>query len=395
MNRSLFYSSAIFVLLFFYAAPAVAQPVKEKNNFTLSGKAKGLEGKYLYLGYKGWSNGRVWDSAKVTDGKFMFTGHIEVQWKCYLTAKADKKTSIDENLTIPLFMVPGNMTIDLVANKFYEAVLKGSKVNDEYMVLERQKFSLVKEHNILLQKIDSLDHLAESLKDSVAIVRVDIEQEALKKQSDSIGAIFSAMNKNFILAHPASIASVSILDDRYFEYFSKGVLDSLFNSLSAYNKSTPWGTRIQAQLNRIHITSKGKPAPLFNAKTYSGDSISLDQYRGKYVLIDFWGSWCPPCREALPGLIALYRKYHDKGIEFISVSVEDNEGQWRHSVKFFGIDLWVNIMATSMKPDIDKLYGANSYPTMVLIDPDGKVINNFNVEDNNEALPAILAKYLP
>ena len=395
MKRLIFYSSAFIALLFFYAAPITAQPLKEKNNFTLLGKAKGLEGKYLYLGYKGWSNGRVWDSAKVTAGKFMFTGHIEAQWKCYLTAKADKKTSIDENLTIPLFMVPGNMTIDLVANKFYEAVLKGSKVNDEYMVLERQNFSLVKEYKILLQKIDSLDHLAEILKDSVAILRVNIEQEALKKQSDSIGAIFNAMNKNFILSHPASIVSVSILDDRYFEYFSKGVLDSLFNSLSAYNKSTPWGTRIQAQLNRIHLTSKGKPAPLFAAKTYLGDSISLDQFRGKYVLIDFWGSWCPPCREALPGLITLYKKYHDKGIEFISISGKDNESQWRHSVKYFGIDSWVNIMTTAMNPGIDKLYGADSYPTMILIDREGKVINNFTVEDNVEQLPAMLAKYLP
>ena len=129
-------------------------------------------------------------------------------------------------------------------------------------------------------------------------------------------------------------------------------------------------------------------------------TISLSDYKGKYVLLDFWASWCVPCRAGNPHLKELYAKYHDKGIEFIGVSDDDSKPDawhkavekdglpWRHVLR--GLDMQ-KLMNNQPNPnDISEKYGIHTLPTKILIDPAGKIIGRYSEE--SEPLDAELKK---
>ncbi|AHJ97896.1 TlpA disulfide reductase family protein [Hymenobacter swuensis] len=152
----------------------------------------------------------------------------------------------------------------------------------------------------------------------------------------------------------------------------------------------------QALATRTHtaaLTEKGgEPAPDFTLPTATGPSFTLSSLRGKYVLVDFWASWCGPCRAENPRLRTLYQQYQAKGLEIVSVSVDADGGKWRKAV---GQDQlpWTQV------PDLKgwdspaaQLYGVLAVPTTVLIAPDGLILSR-NLR--GEALEKRLSKLLP
>ncbi|HQH71450.1 MAG TPA: TlpA disulfide reductase family protein [bacterium] len=115
----------------------------------------------------------------------------------------------------------------------------------------------------------------------------------------------------------------------------------------------------------------GQEAPLFTATTLEGKKLDLQKLRGKLVLIDFWATWCPPCRAEVPHLLEVYEKYHKKGFEIVSVSVNDKEAKVKEFQKTHKMN-WIHIRDAESK--IAEKYGVVSIPAPFLIDPEGKLI---------------------
>ena len=131
---------------------------------------------------------------------------------------------------------------------------------------------------------------------------------------------------------------------------------------------------ISARLSQLSVRPGSKP-PIFKAKSLQGRSVSLKDYKGKVLLIDFWATWCGPCREELPNVKKVYKEYREKGFEILSVSLDHSEDVLKTHVKEESLD-WTHIFNGSLPEgaDIATQYGVESIPQMILIGRDGRIL---------------------
>ncbi len=147
--------------------------------------------------------------------------------------------------------------------------------------------------------------------------------------------------------------------------------------VAVYKKKFPNYELTRQLINKVQVTKRiamGAVAPAFQAKDSNGSNVNLQSYRGKLVLLDFWASWCGPCRQESPTLVRLYNAYRDKGFTILSVSIDTSEEKWKNAIKKDGYT-WTNVS------DLDgyggatpALYAVTAIPNSFLLDEDGKII---------------------
>ena len=125
----------------------------------------------------------------------------------------------------------------------------------------------------------------------------------------------------------------------------------------------------------VDLVKAGSMAPDFKMKTVDGKTFRFSKLRGKYVVIDFWASWCPDCRRDIPEMLRMYNKFHAKGVEFVGVSFDTDRAAWKAALQKYGIS-WTQVseLVKFHDTNISKLYGVKWIPSMVLVGPDGKVV---------------------
>jgi thiol-disulfide isomerase/thioredoxin len=210
----------------------------------------------------------------------------------------------------------------------------------------------------------------------------DGQQEVAKKMMANRQAIGQA-RKNFIKENPSLFASVYFLASASRE-FTIPELEAAYNSLSATYKDTRYGRAVKDKIETGKIMSSGGPAPDFTKLDQNGKAVSLSQFKGKYVLLDFWGSWCSPCRQAMPHLKELYAMYASKGFEVLGISSEkvssqsQAEAMWKEAIVKDGLP-WTNVLnnEVSMKQDVVQMFAIEAYPTQILLDKEGKIIGKW------------------
>ncbi len=142
----------------------------------------------------------------------------------------------------------------------------------------------------------------------------------------------------------------------------------------------------------IKELSEGDVAPDFTAELVDGSSFKLSEHDDKVVLINFWATWCGPCRESIPELQALYEKYHDKGLEIYSVSEDENENNWKSFLPESGMN-WVNVRDTHPGRNEKSMwteYALHGIPTMLIIDGEtGAIIFRDRMKDIADIVPAL------
>jgi thiol-disulfide isomerase/thioredoxin len=146
-------------------------------------------------------------------------------------------------------------------------------------------------------------------------------------------------------------------------------------------------TALLLSMSKPYPTAPGKPGDVagnFTSIDINGKTLKLSNYKGKYVLLDFWASWCVPCRKGSPHLIKLYHKYQAKGFDVIGISDDDTrQSQWRTAVKQDSTGLWHHILR-GKAVDLHQLYDIQSLPTKILIDPTGKIIGRYGDEETTD-----------
>ncbi|WP_299431891.1 TlpA disulfide reductase family protein [uncultured Aquimarina sp.] len=139
---------------------------------------------------------------------------------------------------------------------------------------------------------------------------------------------------------------------------------------------------------KISAADEGDLAPDFEATLVDGTSFKLSELRGGYVLLDFWGSWCPPCIKESPQLVALHQK-HGNELTIVSVALEKNKDSWKKVVSKFGYT-WKNQIVNQnrfvMLSDIARKYGVSEIPAKFLIAPDGKLMENYSFKEIDSLL---------
>lgn len=207
-------------------------------------------------------------------------------------------------------------------------------------------------------------------------------QEAINKYYQSEYLKFSAYRQKFIAENansPALLPVVSTLDTdkelTIYEAVVNQLLSSFPTSPSVQNAKNSYD-QLKAQKEKQNFLGSGKPAPNFTQNDVNGKPLSLSDLKGKVILLDFWASWCGPCRKENPNVVALYKKYKDAGFTVMSVSLDKDKAPWLAAIEKDGL-IWPNHVSDLKywSNEVAKAYQVSSIPFTVLIDKDGNIID--------------------
>jgi thiol-disulfide isomerase/thioredoxin len=367
------------------------------QQFTLNGTINGVN-PLLKLYYRGADGKQKVDSVKVANGKFVFRGRIKEPTMAYLSG-AGPHAGMDDPRSTSFFLEPAMMTIDLPAGDYKSAQVTGSVSQDEYAGLTREKAAIFKEMEPLskefAQASDELRAAMKAKKDDVTIDKLREKSAAIHDRFEPYFARSAAVDYAFFASHPQSYVTATEL--RY--HTSTLPLDSLkyfYSRLGTRLQESTAGKEIADEIGQLASGSPGSVAKNFSTRELKGAQLTLSSFKGKYVLIDFWASWCVPCRKSMPHVRELYERYKDKGFDVIAVSDDDRDSTaWKKAVVKDGTGIWHNVLrgldmekiqkGEKNDKDISEKFGIHSLPTKILIDPDGKIIGRYDKGTDEEA----------
>jgi thiol-disulfide isomerase/thioredoxin len=178
-------------------------------------------------------------------------------------------------------------------------------------------------------------------------------------------------------------------------------LKSQYQKLGDTFKNSQYAKTISGKIDRMEATAVGKEAIPINKVDINNNPVSLETLRGKYVLVDFWGSWCHPCRASHPHLKELYSKYKDDGFEILGVAyeqgktLEDCKTRWKNAIKEDDLT-WLQVLNNDGAKEFDVVnaYGVTAFPTKILLDKEGKILARYvgSGEDIDKKLEEIFGK---
>lgn len=163
----------------------------------------------------------------------------------------------------------------------------------------------------------------------------------------------------------------------YLQSQNKDSILKYFPLLTEKVKMTEQGKLLQERIKAWTQVEVGKPVPAFSSTTIDGKTFNLPDLKGKFIVLDFWGSWCGPCVSGFPKMKEYYNKYRNK-FEFVGIACRDNEADWKKAVQKYGLQ-WTQIL-NNEKYNLNTKYSVEGYPTKILIDKEGNLVQIFNGE---------------
>jgi peroxiredoxin len=301
------------------------------------------------------------DSAIINKGIVDFKGDISEPAKAVLRTEKDGKiTSI-----VHFYLEPAALQM-----KSADSLNKGTITNS---VLNKEFYAFEKENGHFLQDLVALRMKAMKMSKEDIAGSAGI---AMNKQGRLLIDSLRARQKAFIQSHPASFMSLEMLQTYAGTYIDAREIKPMFEKLNAKIRATPTAVTFAQALAKAETIKIGNRAPLFVTNTPAGDSISLKQLltQSKYVLIDFWASWCKPCRAENPNVVKAYQQFHEKGFNIISISLDKIAAPWKAAIEQDNMP-WFHGSSLKGSEDVTALlYGVGAIPDNFLIDANGVII---------------------
>ncbi|NQX39462.1 Thiol-disulfide isomerase or thioredoxin [Pedobacter steynii] len=375
----------VLTFLFFATCSLYAQTTK------VSGSIKGYTQAKIYLSIL---NGPklIKDSAIVTAGNFEFILDINEPLVARLITRdpgkriTDKISHFTSYAPVIQFFITPQVPVKIEANyaEWPISIITGGLDN------QLQTSYYLNNKSTLLQE-------EKAFKETIALKNIGDTLKA--KHIDSIRLQHSITNTDayaqLVKENPTSLLRAFDVYEALPFTTNEEFLGKAIAALPRTIKNGVYGRDIQKRYHEL--TDSGLGTTVKSFKVNGKDSlIHIAAFRGKYVLLDFWGSWCVPCREGHPKLKKLYASYKDKGFEIIAIALERGKNprqDWLKAIKDDDIP-WINILnneaITKNRQDLISLFSIKSYPTKILIGPDGKVL--LRTQGNNEEIEEILKK---
>lgn len=363
-------------LLLFLSVACFMCSCGNKNQFTITGEiVPATEGDLILYKYVD-GNPVGADTSVLADSKFKFIGETDVP-SLYIIGKADTPN----DYIAQLFVENGKINMTIYPDSFQSNIITGSKSQDLFqMYIDEMRKSGEKGNEIRNRYTK-----AQSMGD-------DAEMEAVRTEYSVLIENEQLFTDNFIKENNNSPVSAYVYLMNYFQQAQFEELDSMLKLFDPSISNSEFVKLIQQRADELQRSAVGSIAPDFSFTDTTGKQISLSSLKGKYVLIDFWATWCQPCMMEMPATIALYNAYNRLGLEVIAISLDQDEDAWKEIMKSMNMS-WINYrdMNEGKEGEIADLYAINTIPHSILIDKDGIIIAR---ELSGDELQAKLASLL-
>lgn len=360
---------------------ALAQtPAAAPQTFTLKGTIGRLNAPAkVYL----LREGHQPDSAALKNGVFELKGTVDAPKQAWLILQRQgqlKKAFSQPAERLTVFLEPGPVVLTS-PDSLPKAKVTGGPLTRDYNQLKAA----------LQPTEDKLAALNAAYERTPEAQREEFERRN-KAQGEALNQERQRIHAEFIKAHPASWVSLNALQQLSFnpEY---AVVAPLYEVLSPALKNSAPGKAYAERLARLKAVAIGAQAPNFSQQTPDGKTVSLADFRGKYVLVDFWASWCHPCREENPNVLRAYNEFKGRNFEVLGVSLDDAKGRekWLKAIKDDGMP-WVQVSdLKGWQNEAARSYDVQGIPQNFLIDPQGKILA---ANLRGDELKAALARYI-
>lgn len=333
-----------------------------ENAFTITGAIQGQDTGKVYLlkyasdTYVKMDSSMLRSTAVAKNGTFTFKGRVDIPQRYYIQLAGKESRAA-------FFMGGGDMTFVAAADSLRDFKLDGSPLQmlfDEYEL----------NHNAHREQLRIVSRQVNEAK----IIKDEDRVKALEARGDSLYKAGLKQNQQYIGEHSQSpVAAYVLYRDLSFSS-DYAMLDSLYQMLDSSVTEVPYANMVAERVATLKSVAVGQQVKHFSLPDTSGREVNTRTFAGKYLLIDFWASWCKPCRVENPNVVASYKDYKDKGFEILGVSLDSDKGKWFKAIEDDGL-IWPHVSDLKGWGSIaGKRYGVKAIPHTILVDPEGTII---------------------
>lgn len=347
----------------------------QQEGYKITVKLDGADGNVV-LEQRGTSQWIGIDTAEVVNGVAVLEGEVEFPGMYYISVNGQRNKAI-------IFVENANISVTGKADSIAVAEITGSSTHDEFKAINDQIQKIGEEYMALYQEARTASASGDTTK-----------AEEFMEKVETLYASVGTLQEDFVKANPASYVTPLLLSQIQYEK-DETELETLVSALDPKLDNVPEIVALKEKIEKLKKVAVGQTAPDFTQNDADGNPVKFSDIYSKneLTLIDFWASWCGPCRQENPNVVATYQKYKDQGFNVFGVSLDRDKDAWLKAIEDDGLtwdhvsDLayWNNAAA--------KIYAVNSIPASLLVDKNGKIVaKNKRGEELGETVAEFLNK---